>query len=45
MLIKSYINYVIKVNFLIRFKEAFFASLIEENVKARFRGAGLVPIV
>ena len=34
---KSYINYVTKVDFLIAFEEAFFASLIEENVKARYR--------
>lgn len=44
VLMKSHINHVTKVDFLIGFKEAFFASLTEENIKAGFRGAGLVPI-
>ena len=44
VLMKSHINHVTKVDFLIGFKEAFFASLTEENVKAGFRGAGLVPM-
>ena len=41
---KSHVNHVTKVDFLIAFKEAFFASLTEENIKAGFRGAGLVPM-
>ncbi|KFY20754.1 hypothetical protein V493_07626, partial [Pseudogymnoascus sp. VKM F-4281 (FW-2241)] len=43
-LIKSNVNHVTKVDFLIAFKEAFFTSLTEENVIAGFRGSGLVPL-
>ena len=44
MMIKSSLNHVGKTDFLIAFKEAFFNSLTEENVRAGFRGSGLVPM-
>ena len=43
-LIKSHINHVTKLDFLIAFREAFFTSMTKENVKAGFRGSGLVPL-
>ena len=38
-----YINYVSKFEFLYSFREAFFASLTEKNIRGGFVGAGLVP--
>ena len=38
-----YINYVSKFEFLCSFREAFFASLTEKNIRGGFVGAGLVP--
>ena len=43
VLMKSHINHVTKVEFFIAFKAAFYAVFTEDNVKAGFRGAGLVP--
>jgi hypothetical protein len=41
--IKAHINHITKVEFLIAFKAAYKASMIESNIKGGFRGAGLVP--
>ena len=38
-----HINYVSKLEFLYSFREAFFASLTEKNIRSSFIGAGLVP--
>jgi len=38
-----YINHVSKLEFLYSFREAFFASLTEKNIRGGFVGAGLVP--
>jgi len=38
-----YINYVSKLEFLCSFREAFFAFLIEKNIRGGFAGVGLVP--
>jgi hypothetical protein len=43
VLMKSHINHVTKDNFFIAFKDAFYTVFTEYNVKAGFRGAGLVP--
>jgi len=40
---RMYINYVSKLEFLYSFREAFFASLTEKNIRGGFVGAGLVP--
>lgn len=40
---RSYINHIIKIEFLPAFKAAFFKVFIKENIYASFRGAGLVP--
>ena len=42
-LIRVYINYVSKLEFLCAFREAFFASITEKNIQGGFLGAGLVP--
>jgi hypothetical protein len=42
-LIRIYVTYIIKVEFFTVFKNAFFASLSEENVRGGFRGVGLIP--
>ena len=42
-LIRIYITYITKVEFFSVFRNAFFASLGEENVRGGFRGAGLIP--
>jgi len=44
VLMKSYINHVTKTEFFIAFQTAFFVVFTKENVKSRFRGAGLVPL-
>lgn len=41
---RSHIDYIIKTEFLPCFKAAFNVALIENNIKASFRGAGLVPL-
>lgn len=43
VLMKSHVNHVTKVDFFIAFKAAFYTVFTEDNVKAGFRGAGLVP--
>jgi hypothetical protein len=43
VLMKSHVNHVTKVEFFIAFRAAFYATFTEDNVKAGFRGAGLVP--
>ena len=40
---KSLVNHITKAEFLIAFQAAFLKVFIPENVKAGFRGAGLVP--
>jgi len=42
-LIRIYINYISKLEFLCSFREAFFASITEKNIQGGFIGAGLVP--
>jgi len=42
-LIRIYINYVSKLEFLYGFREAFFASMMEKNIQGGFIGAGLIP--
>jgi hypothetical protein len=42
-LIRAYITHITKVEFFTAFKDAFFASFGEDNVRGGFRGAGLVP--
>lgn len=42
-LIRMHINHISKVEFLAAFKDAFYASFSEENVRGGFRGSGLVP--
>ena len=42
--IKSHINHITKVEFLIAFQAAFSKVFTPDNVKAGFRGAGLVPL-
>jgi hypothetical protein len=41
--IKAHINHITKTKFFIAFKAAHFNTITAENVKASFRGAGLVP--
>ena len=38
-----HINHVSKLEFLCAFREAFFASMTEKNIRGGFAGAGLVP--
>ena len=40
----AYVNHITKVEFLIAFKAAFFASMIEENILGGFQGARLKPL-
>ena len=42
-LMRMYINHVSKLEFLCGFREAFFASLTEKNIRGGFAGAGLIP--
>jgi hypothetical protein len=42
-LTKASVNHITKLEFLVAFKAAFFASMTNENVRAGFRGSGLVP--
>jgi hypothetical protein len=41
---KSHINHITKVEFFMAFKSAFPVVFTEDNIKAGFRGAGLVPL-
>jgi hypothetical protein len=41
---RAHINYVTKVEFLSAFKETFFASVTEENIRGGFKGLGLMPL-
>ena len=41
--IKAHINHISKVEFLIAFKAAYLATIIQSNARAGFRGAGLIP--
>jgi hypothetical protein len=43
-LIRAHITHITKVEFLSALKEAFFASITEENIRGGFRGSGLVPL-
>jgi hypothetical protein len=43
-LVKSHINHMRKVDFLIAFKAAFFTTMRETNIKAGFRASGLAPL-
>ena len=43
-LVRAHINHITKVEFLSAFIAAFFAAFSEENVRAGFRGSGLVPL-
>jgi hypothetical protein len=40
---KTYINYITKIEFFMAFKTAYLQSITVQNAKAGFRGAGLVP--
>jgi hypothetical protein len=42
-LMRVHINHVSKLEFLCGFREAFFASMTEKNIRSGFAGAGLVP--
>jgi hypothetical protein len=42
--VRAHINHITKVEFLSAFKNAFFAAFGEGNVRAGFRGSGLVPL-
>ncbi|APA10190.1 hypothetical protein SS1G_07383 [Sclerotinia sclerotiorum 1980 UF-70] len=41
--IKAYINHISKIEFFIAFKAAYQQSITIQNIKAGFRGAGLIP--
>ncbi|KHJ32037.1 hypothetical protein EV44_g3787 [Erysiphe necator] len=41
--IKAHIKHTTKVEFLIAFHAAYLATITEKNIKAGFRGAGLIP--
>ena len=41
-LIRAYINHITKFEFFIAFKATYIATMTSENIKANFRGAGLV---
>ena len=41
--IKAHINHITKTEFLLAFKTAHFNTMTAENIKAGFRGTGLVP--
>ena len=43
VLIKSHVTYITKIEFFITFQAAFRVTFIKENVKAGFKGAGLIP--
>jgi hypothetical protein len=43
-LIRAHITHVTKVEFLSAFREAFFTSVTEENIRGGFRGSGLIPL-
>lgn len=42
-LMKNHVNHITKAEFFIAFKAAFYETFSDDNVKAGFRGAGLVP--
>ena len=44
VLIRYYINYITKLEFLLAFKAAFLQSFTSANICSAFRGAGLVPL-
>ncbi len=39
---RMHINYISKLEFLCGFREAFFASIIEENIQGGFARSGLI---
>ncbi len=41
--IRSYINYIIKPDFFVCFHTTFFVTFDEKNIRANFRGTGLIP--
>jgi hypothetical protein len=41
--IKSHVNHITKVEFFLAFKAAYDETFTEKNIRAGFRGAGLVP--
>jgi hypothetical protein len=41
--IKAHINHITKVEFFIAFHAAYLKTMTEKNIKAGFRGAGLIP--
>jgi hypothetical protein len=41
--IKAYINHITKVKFFIAFQKAYNKTMMKENIKAGFCGAGLIP--
>ena len=41
-LIRNYINYITKLEFLLAFKAAFYQAFTETNIRASFQGASLV---
>jgi hypothetical protein len=43
-LVRYYINYITKLEFLLAFKAAFDQSFTSANICLAFRGAGLVPL-
>src|SRR5436305_10259834 len=42
--IKAHINHITKVEFFIAFQKAYIKTMTKDNIKAGFRGAGLVPL-
>ena len=42
-LMRAYITYISKLEFLCGFREAFFASITSQNIQGGFTGSGLVP--
>jgi len=42
--IKAHINHIIKTEFFIAFHKAYIKTMTKDNIKARFRGAGLIPL-
>ncbi|KAL2014897.1 hypothetical protein VTK56DRAFT_7150 [Thermocarpiscus australiensis] len=42
-LMRMHINHISKLEFICAFREAFFASMMEKNIRGGFAGAGLVP--
>ena len=42
-MMRMYINYVSKLEFLYSFRKAFFVSIIEKNIQGSFAGTSLIP--